>query len=43
MSTERRHCDAPASAVWEVLSDPWLFASWVVGAGGGGGGEGQWQ
>jgi uncharacterized protein YndB with AHSA1/START domain len=32
MSTERRHCDAPASVVWEVLSDPWLFASWVVGA-----------
>jgi hypothetical protein len=32
MSTERRHCDAPASAVWEVLADPWLFASWVVGA-----------
>jgi uncharacterized protein YndB with AHSA1/START domain len=32
MSTERRHCDAPASAVWEVLSDPWLFDSWVVGA-----------
>ncbi len=32
MSTQRRHCDAPASVVWEVLSDPWLFASWVVGA-----------
>jgi hypothetical protein len=32
MSTERRHCDASASVVWEVLSDPWLFASWVVGA-----------
>lgn len=32
MSTERRRCKAPASAVWDVLSDPWLFASWVVGA-----------
>jgi Polyketide cyclase / dehydrase and lipid transport len=32
MSTERRRCDAPAPVVWEVLSDPWLFASWVVGA-----------
>ena len=32
MSTESRRAGAPASAVWEVLADPWLFASWVVGA-----------
>ena len=27
-----RHVDAPARAVWDVLSDGWLYASWVVGA-----------
>jgi hypothetical protein len=27
-----RHVDAPAAAVWDVLSDGWLYASWVVGA-----------
>jgi len=24
--------NAPAGAVWDVLSDGWLYASWVVGA-----------
>lgn len=28
----RRRIDAPPSAVWEVLSDGWLYPSWVVGA-----------
>jgi len=32
MSTVSRTIDAPVTAVWEVLSDPWLYASWVVGA-----------
>ena len=27
-----RQVDAPARAVWDVLSDGWLYASWVVGA-----------
>ncbi|MBC7308409.1 MAG: SRPBCC family protein [Actinomycetales bacterium] len=27
-----RFAAAPAEAVWEVLSDGWLYASWVVGA-----------
>jgi short-subunit dehydrogenase len=27
-----RSVAAPAEAVWEVLSDGWLYASWVVGA-----------
>lgn len=27
-----RQVDAPASAVWDVLSDGWLYATWVVGA-----------
>jgi hypothetical protein len=26
-----RHVTAPASAVWGVLSDGWLYATWVVG------------
>lgn len=28
----RRHVDAPATAVWGVLADGWLYANWVVGA-----------
>jgi len=32
MTTVQRQCAAPATAVWEVLADPWLYASWVVGA-----------
>ena len=28
----RRVVDAPAAAVWAVLSNGWLYASWVVGA-----------
>lgn len=31
-ATVRRRIDAPPSAVWEVLSDGWLYPSWVVGA-----------
>lgn len=27
-----REFDAPADAVWAVLSDGWLYPSWVVGA-----------
>jgi uncharacterized protein YndB with AHSA1/START domain len=27
-----RKVDAPASAVWDVLSDGWLYPCWVVGA-----------
>ncbi len=27
-----RTVDAPAEAVWAVLADGWLYASWVVGA-----------
>jgi hypothetical protein len=30
--TVSRRIDAPVSAVWAVLADPWLYASWVVGA-----------
>ena len=30
--TVRREMDAPADAVWAVLADGWLYASWVVGA-----------
>jgi uncharacterized protein YndB with AHSA1/START domain len=30
--TVRRDVNAPASAVWAVLSDGWLYPSWVVGA-----------
>jgi hypothetical protein len=30
-ATVQQHVDAPASAVWEVLADGWLYASWVVG------------
>jgi uncharacterized protein YndB with AHSA1/START domain len=26
-----RRANAPASAVWEALSDGWLYANWVVG------------
>lgn len=31
-ATISREVDAPASAVWEVLADGWLYPSWVVGA-----------
>lgn len=27
-----RQISAPASAVWSVLSDGWMYATWVVGA-----------
>lgn len=27
-----RVVDAPATAIWSVLSDGWLYATWVVGA-----------
>ncbi|MGO4341413.1 SRPBCC family protein [Pedococcus sp. 2YAF34] len=27
-----REVDAPSEAVWEVLSDGWAYATWVVGA-----------
>ncbi len=30
--TISRRVAAPASAVWEVLSDGWSYANWVVGA-----------
>lgn len=30
--TLSRQVEAPASAVWEVLSDGWSYATWVVGA-----------
>ena len=30
--TVTRDVDAPARAVWEVLSDGWSYATWVVGA-----------
>ena len=30
--TLSRRVGAPASAVWEVLADGWLYATWVVGA-----------
>jgi hypothetical protein len=30
--TVRRTVNAPASAVWGVLSDGWLYPTWVVGA-----------
>lgn len=32
MTTVHRYCEAPATEVWAVLADPWLYASWVVGA-----------
>ncbi len=32
MVTVRRDVEAPAASVWDVLSDGWLFPSWVVGA-----------
>ena len=32
MATESRRCKAPSSVVWEVLADPWMYPSWVVGA-----------
>jgi len=28
----RRMVNAPADAVWDVLADGWLYATWVVGA-----------
>lgn len=30
--TVTRAVDAPAQAVWDVLADGWLYATWVVGA-----------
>ena len=30
--TVSRQFDAPASDVWAVLSDGWLYPCWVVGA-----------
>jgi len=30
--TITRRVDAPATAVWRVLSDGWSYATWVVGA-----------
>ena len=30
--TVTRVVDAPAQAVWDVLSDGWFYATWVVGA-----------
>lgn len=32
MKTITREVDAPAHAVWQVLSDGWTYATWVVGA-----------
>ena len=32
MSVNTRYVDAPPSAVWEALSDGWLYPVWVVGA-----------
>ena len=32
MATVSRHSRASAQDVWEVLANPWLYASWVVGA-----------
>lgn len=32
MSTVHRRCNANRQEVWDVLADPWLYASWVVGA-----------
>jgi uncharacterized protein YndB with AHSA1/START domain len=32
MSVNTRHVEAPPSAVWEALSDGWLYPVWVVGA-----------
>ena len=32
MVTVRRDINAPASTVWAVLSDGWLYPTWVVGA-----------
>lgn len=32
LTVVRRHTSVPPSAVWEVLADGWLYASWVVGA-----------
>jgi uncharacterized protein YndB with AHSA1/START domain len=42
MSTVSRDIHAPVSVVWEVLSDPWLYASWVVGAARIRGVDGRW-
>ena len=32
MATVSRRCKAPGSVVWQVLADPWMYPSWVVGA-----------
>lgn len=32
MATNRRTVQAPVDAVWNVLSDGWLYPLWVVGA-----------
>jgi uncharacterized protein YndB with AHSA1/START domain len=42
MSTVSREIAAPVSVVWDVLADPWLYASWVVGAARVRGVDGDW-
>jgi hypothetical protein len=32
MSVNYRKCNCPASAIFEVLADPWRYPAWVVGA-----------
>lgn len=32
VATVHRAVDAPAAAVWQVLTDGWTYANWVVGA-----------
>ncbi|HEX6887373.1 MAG TPA: SRPBCC family protein, partial [Candidatus Nanopelagicales bacterium] len=32
VATVHRDVEAPASAVWQVLTDGWTYANWVVGA-----------
>jgi uncharacterized protein YndB with AHSA1/START domain len=42
MSRTTTHADTPPEAVWEVLADPRLYATWVVGASTTRGVEGRW-